>query len=563
MEKIWLNSYPPGIPAEINPDAYHSLLEIFDISFKQYYDQPAFYNLGKTITFGQLEKYSRNFAAFLQTELNLKKGDRFAIMLPNTLQYPIAMFGAMRAGLIIVNVNPLYTFSELRHQLKDAEASGITVLANFVHSLEKALPDLPQLKHIIVSNLGDMLPAPKNFFINFLLKYIYKKVPEYHLSDVHYFKNVLRKGSDLPFVTPSIINHDIAFLQYTGGTTGISKGAVLTHRNIIANIQQADAWFKNLLTLDQEIIITALPLYHIFSLTANCIYFVKIGGFNVLITNPRDLKSMVKDMRKFKFTAITGVNTLFNGLLKLKSFATLNFSKLQLTLGGGMAVQKIVAEKWQKITKVPLLEAYGLTETSPCVSINPINLKAYNGSIGLPVSSTDILILDEDLQEVPIGEPGELVIKGPQVMQAYWKNPAETEKAFTKDGWFLTGDIVSIDKKGFLFLHERKKDMILVSGFNVYPNEIEDVLAKLPGVREVAVIGIPDQNSGEAPKAFIVKEDPNLSPEAIIKFARKYLTAYKIPKKIEFRDELPKSAIGKILRRALKNNAYHKETRVS
>lgn len=552
MEKIWLKSYPPGVPAEINPDAYQSLVEIIDKSCQKNADSPAFYNLGVTISYAELDKQTRYFAAFLQQVLHLKKGSRFAIMLPNVLQYPVALFGALRAGLIIVNVNPLYTPDELVHQVNNAGAETILVLANFAHVLEKALPRTTSIKNVLVTEVGDLFPALKRHLSRFVIKYIYRQMHPFHIPNAISFRSALQQGSKETLSPVEINNQDIAFLQYTGGTTGISKGAILTHRNLIANIEQADAWFKGLLEDKNEIIITALPLYHIFSLTANCLYFSKIGGLNVLITNPRDVSKAIKEMRKFKFTAITGVNTLFNALLKHKAFASVDFSRLRLSLGGGMAVQKIVAEKWQEVTKAPLLEAYGLTETSPCATINPSNLTGYNGTIGLPVSSTEVAILDEEGNELPLNMAGELAVKGPQVMQGYWQNPSETQKVFTPDGWLLTGDIASIDEKGYVRILERKKDMILVSGFNVYPNEVEDVLARLPGVREVAVVGIPDENSGEAVKAYVVMEDAKLTQEEVVKFARQHLTGYKVPRYVEFRKELPKTNVGKILRRALK-----------
>lgn len=553
MEKIWLKSYPPGVPAEINPDAYQSLVEVFEKSCKLYPNRSAFYSLGTTLTYRELEQLSRDFAAYLQQELKLKKGDRLAIMLPNILQYPVVMFGALRAGVIVVNVNPLYTPDELTHQLNDAGAHVLVTVSNFASTVEKALPRLTTVKNIIVTKIGDLLPAIKSWFIDFALKYIHKKIPKWSLPNAVSFKQVLELGKNKVYTPVTINNKDTAFLQYTGGTTGVSKGAVLTHRNLIANIQQADAWFKNLLSEKEEIIITALPLYHIFSLTANCLYFTKIGGLNVLIINPRDVPGMIKEMKKFKFTAITGVNTLFNALVKDPHFANLDFSKLQLALGGGMAVQEIIAEKWQFLTHAPLLEAYGLTETSPCVTINPANLKGYNGTIGLPVPSTDICILDDDQHELPLNTPGELAVKGPQVMKGYWNNPKETAKVFTQDGWLLTGDIATIDEKGFVRILERKKDMILVSGFNVYPSEIEDVIAKLVGVREVAVIGVPDENSGEVPKVYIVRDaGSDLTAADVTKFCRQHLTPYKIPKHIEFVEELPKTNVGKILRRALR-----------
>ena len=553
VEKVWLKSYAPGVPAVINPDAYQSLTEIFNQSFQRFRDAPAYYSMGRTITYATLDAYSTQFAAYLQNDLNLKKGDRVAIMLPNILQYPVAVFGALKAGLIIVNVNPLYTADELTHQLKDSGSETLVVLANFAFTAQKAAQKFPQLKNIIITHVGDLLSIPRAMIMHWVLKYYYKKIPRWNIPQAVMFKNALREGQKRALIQPDIKNDDIAFLQYTGGTTGISKGAILTHRNIIANLQQADAWFKGLLKPGKEIIITALPLYHIFSLTANCMLFTRIGSLNVLIANPRDIPGMIKEMRKFKFTALTGVNTLFNGLIKNPRFAQLDFSCLSLTLGGGMAVQETVAEKWQQITGKPLLEAYGLTETSPCVTINPDNLKSYNGTIGLPVPSTEVAILDDEGTLLPLGKPGELAIKGPQVMKGYWNNPSETAKVFTKDGWLLTGDIGSMDDKGFVRILERKKDMILVSGFNVYPNEVEGVLAKMPGLRESAVIGVPDENSGEAVKAYIVIDTPMITAQDVVKFCRQHLTPYKVPKLVEFRTELPKSNVGKILRRSLRD----------
>lgn len=556
MEKIWLKSYPPGVPAEINPDAYQSLVEIFNHACQQYSHHNAYYNMGVSLTYRELDRLSKAFASYLQNDLKMKKGDRIAIMLPNLLQYPIAMYGALRAGLVVVNVNPLYTADELTHQIHNSGAETILALSNFAGTVQQALPGMPHLKNIIITHVGDMFPRVKAWVMHVALKYFYKKIPDWQIPQAIFFKDVLSEGAKKAPQVVAINNQDTAFLQYTGGTTGISKGAVLTHRNLIANMQQADAWFKDLLIDGQEIIITALPLYHIFSLLANCLYFNKIGGLNVLITNPRDIPKMIQDMKKFKFTAITGVNTLFNALLKDPHFAKLDFSKLRLALGGGMAVQRVVAEKWQEVTGAPLLEAYGLTETSPCITINPANLKAYNGTIGLPMPSTDVCLLDDAGNEVAIGEPGEIAVKGPQVMKCYWQNPVETAKVFNKDGWLLTGDIGAMNAEGYLRILERKKDMILVSGFNVYPNEIEDVLARVPGVREVAVVGVADEQTGEAVKAFIVKDDPTLIQADVVKFARKHLTPYKVPKKVEFCQELPKSNVGKILRRALRESEH-------
>lgn len=551
MEKIWLRSYPQGVPAEINPDIYQSLIEMFEQSCAQYADLPAFYNLGTAFTYRQLEANSRAFAAYLQQVLKLKKGDRLAIMLPNILQYPVVLFGAMRAGLVIVNVNPLYTAPELAYQLRDSGAETIVVLANFANTVQKALPETP-LKNVIVTKIGDFFSLPKSSLMHFVLKYIKKKIPNWSITNAVNFKQALSKGKNLSLQPVEFNNTDIAFLQYTGGTTGVSKGAMLTHRNLISNILQSKAWFKPC-ELGKEVMLTALPLYHIFSLTANCLFTTMIGGLNVLITNPRDVPHMISEMERFKLTLITGVNTLFNALLKNPELKNVDFRHLKLTLGGGMAVQKVVADKWRQVTGSTLIEAYGLTETSPCVAINPIDLKEYNGSIGLPVPCTEVTILSDEGKEMPVGEPGEIAIKGPQVMLGYWKNPQETQKIFTQDGWLLTGDIGCMDANGYFRILERKKDMILVSGFNVYPNEIEDVLVRIPGVVEAAVIGIPDKNSGEAVKAFIVKDDPHLTEQDVIRLSHKSLTGYKIPKFIEFCDELPKSNVGKILRRALRN----------
>lgn len=553
VEKIWLKYYPKGVPFEINPDAYQSVVDILLESCVTFAKHPAFYNLGVTITYQQYNNYSLAFAAYLQNVLQLKKGERIALMMPNVLQYPVVMLGALRAGLTVVNVNPLYTVPELTHQLNDSGATTIVVLANFANVVEKALSST-SVKHVIVTDMGDLFPRPKAWFIQFYLKYIKRKIPNVHIPQAIHFRQAMREGADLPYQHVSLTHKDIAFLQYTGGTTGIAKGAILTHRNLVANILQAEAWFCPIFKKGNEIIITALPLYHIFSLTANCLFISKLGGLNILITNPRDIPALVADMSKFKFTVITGVNTLFLALLNNKAFAKLDFNHMKISLGGGMSVQRPVAEKWQAVTGKPLLEAYGLTETSPCAVINPYNLKAYNGTVGLPVSSTEVCILDDMKQELPIGQPGELAIRGPQVMAGYWQNPKETQAVLLENGWLLTGDIASINEEGFVRILERKKDMILVSGFNVYPNEIEDVLMHMEGVREAAVVGVPDGNSGEAVKAFIVKNKANLTPNDILHFCRENLTGYKIPKHIEFCDELPKTNVGKILRRALKNN---------
>lgn len=550
MEKVWLKHYHKDVPQEINPEKYSSLNAVFAEVFKEYSDLPAYTNFGKVLTYKEIEEKSRAFAAYLQSELGLKKGDKFAIMLPNVLQYPIAMIGIIRAGLTVVNVNPLYTAKELKHQLTDSEAKGILVLENFAYTLEAVVKETA-VNHVMVAKMGDCLGTVKGLLTNFVVKNIKKMVPKWNIDNVHYFNSVISKGANLSFTEPSMTRDDYAFLQYTGGTTGKSKGAILTHKNMLANIEQASAWFSPLLTEKKETIITALPLYHIFSLTANCLTFMRFGALNVLITNPRDIPGFVKELGKHKFTALTGVNTLFNALLLNEDFSKIDFSSLKLTLGGGMAVQEAVARKWQAVTQKPLLEAYGLTETSPAACINPTTLTEFNGKIGLPISSTEASIRDSNGDELGFGEAGELCIRGPQVMKGYWNQPEETSQVLSEDGWLRTGDIATIDEDGYVQIVDRKKDMILISGFNVYPNEIEGVIAELDGVKEVAVVGVKDDEKGEQAKAFIVK-DGDLEANDVIEHCRKYLTAYKVPKIIEFKDELPKTNVGKILRRALK-----------
>lgn len=552
VEKLWLKNYQKGVPEFINPDLYSSLPEMFASTFQQFATRNAFYSLGSFLTYRELDEQSLRFATVLQQTLKLRKGARFAIMLPNILQYPVVLFGALRAGIVVVNVNPLYTAEELVHQLNDAGVEGIIVLEQFAETVQAALPRIAQLKHCIITRIGDYLPKPKAWLMEFVLKYIYRKVPVYSIPNALDFQTIQNSAKVGTFEPVSLHNDDIAFLQYTGGTTGISKGAMLTHRNIIANLLQADAWLSLSMNHEQEVIITALPLYHIFSLTANCLYFTHVGGLNVLIANPRNIKSLLKDMSHFKFTTISGVNTLFNMMMKHKLFRRLDFSRLKLTLGGGMAVQRSVAEQWKQLTGKVLLEAYGLTETSPCVTMNPLTTQEFTGSIGVPVSSTEISFFDNEGHEVPIGSPGELAVKGPQVMKGYWNNPKETAKVFTQDGWLLTGDMGYMDENGYVYLLERKKDMILVSGFNVYPNEVEDVISACPLVREVAVIGVSDEGSGEAVKACVVRENELLTKEAVIAYCKARLTGYKIPKYVEFYDELPKTPVGKILRRALR-----------
>jgi len=550
-ERPWLASYPAGVPAEINPDAYPSVVAILDEAIAKFRDRPAFSSFGKVITYGELDRLSAQFAAFLVHGLGLSRGDRVAIMMPNCLQYPISTFGILRAGLTVVNVNPLYTARELGQQLEDSGAVAIVVVDNFGHTVEQVLAKSP-LKHVVTTGLGDLVGGAKGAIMNFVVKHVKKMVPPYSLPGAVRFRDALATGARHPAPKVDIDSGDIAFLQYTGGTTGVAKGAMLTHRNLVANMEQAAAWVGEGLRPGQEVIITALPLYHIFSLTANGLVFTKFGGLNHLITNPRDMPGFVKELKKTRFTAITGVNTLFNGLLNTPGFEEVDFSSLRLTLGGGMAVQRAVAERWKKVTGCTLVEAYGLTETSPAACINPMDLPEYNGSIGLPIPSTDACLKDEDGNIVGPGEVGELCLKGPQVMKGYWNRPEETAAAIDADGWLHTGDMARMDERGFFYIVDRKKDMILVSGFNVYPNEVEDVLAAMPGVLEVAVVGAPDEKSGEVVKAVIVRKDPRLTAEDVKAYAREYLTGYKRPHIVEFRDELPKTNVGKILRRELR-----------
>jgi long-chain acyl-CoA synthetase len=551
MTKIWHKAYDAGVPYEINPNEYSSINDMLEVGFQKFKTLPAFHNMGTTLTYEEIDKLSLQFASYLQNDLHLQKGDRVALMMPNILQYPIALFGTLRAGMIAVNVNPLYTARELEHQLKDAGVQAIVIFANSAHVLQKVVAHTP-VKHIMVTQIGDMLKFPKNYIVNFVIKNVKKMVPDYTLPNVLDFKTCVMKGDASKFKKPVVKSEDTAFLQYTGGTTGVAKGAVLTHGNIVANMVQARAWIKDFITDGREIIITPLPLYHIFSLTANCFIFNSIGALNVLITNPRDIPGFVKELQKWKFTAFTGVNTLFNGLLNNDEFRKLDFSSLRLTLGGGMAVQKAVAERWKQTTGKPLIEAYGLTETSPAACINPMTLKEYNGFIGVPIPSTDVEIKDDNGKTVPLGEIGEICIKGPQVMNGYYNRPEETAKVMTNDGFFKTGDLGFMNEEGYIKIVDRKKDMILVSGFNVYPNELEDVIVQHPKVLECAAIGVPDERSGEVVKIFVVKKDESLTQDELMKFCRENLTSYKVPKSIEFRKELPKSNVGKILRKDLR-----------
>lgn len=554
MEKIWLKGYPEGVPAEIDLAEFSSLKDILEKSCQRFADLPAYSNLGTALSYGDIDRLSRDFAAFLQG-VGLSKGDRVAIMMPNILQYPVALFGVLRAGMVVVNVNPLYTPRELEHQLVDSGATAIIIVENFAHTLQEVLAKTP-IKTVVMTQLGDLLPFPKRHVVNFLVKYVKKLVPTWRLSKTISFRQALRAGAGQALADVALNHEDLAFLQYTGGTTGVSKGAMLTHGNLVANLQQASAWLKPFLEWGSDVIITALPLYHVFSLTANCLTFMKLGGHNVLITNPRDMPGFVKELGKIRFTIITGVNTLFNGLLNTPTFERLDFSSLKVSMGGGMAVQRAVADKWRQVTGVPLIEAYGLTETSPAVCINPLTLSDYNGSIGLPIPSTELSIRNDENQEVGIGaeQTGEICVRGPQVMRGYWNRPEETNKVMTADGFLRTGDIGYMDEQGYIRIVDRKKDMILVSGFNVYPNEVEDVVAQHPGVLEVAAVGVPDEKSGEVVKIVVVKKDPGLTAEALLAHCREHLTSYKIPRRVEFRTELPKTNVGKILRRLLRDS---------
>ncbi|ELR9974251.1 long-chain-fatty-acid--CoA ligase FadD [Vibrio parahaemolyticus] len=551
MDKPWLSRYPSDVPETINPEQYESLVEMFEQSVQKYADQPAFMNMGSVMTFRKLEERSRAFAAYLQNELKLQKGDRVALMMPNLLQYPVALFGILRAGCIAVNVNPLYTPRELEHQLNDSGATTIVIVSNFANTLEQIVDNTP-VKHVVLTSLGQMLPRAKGTIVDFVVKYVKGMVPKYDLPGAISMRKALRKGRRLQYVKPFMSGDDIAFLQYTGGTTGVAKGAILTHRNMIANVLQAKGAYGPVLSPGRELVVTALPLYHVFALTVNCLLFIEMGGRNLLITNPRDIPGFVKELQKYQFTAITGVNTLFNALVNNEDFHELDFSNLRLAVGGGMAVQRAVAEKWLKTTGCYLLEGYGLTECSPLVAAYPHDLVEYNGSIGLPVPSTEVRMVDEEGNVLPNTGTGELQVRGPQVMQGYWQRPEATKDTINEDGWLSTGDIVKFDDEGFLHIVDRKKDMILVSGFNVYPNEIEDVVALHGKVLEVAAIGQPHEVSGELVKIYVVKRDPSLTKEEVIAYCRQHLTGYKVPKLVEFREDLPKTNVGKILRRVLR-----------
>jgi long-chain acyl-CoA synthetase len=551
MEQVWLKSYPKGVPANIDVDEYRSLCHVFETSVSKFAARPAFTNMGTSISYAELDRLSRDFASYLQNVVELPRGARVALMMPNLLQYPVTMFGALLAGCTVVNCNPLYSPRELEYQLNDSGAEAIVIVENFAHVLAQVIRKT-EIKHVITTQIGDLLHWPSRVGVNFAVKHIKRMVPAWQLAGAVSLRHALASGRRQPFAPAEIGPDDVAFLQYTGGTTGVPKGAMLTHRNLVGNLQQAHAWLKNVLAEGREIVITPLPLYHVFALTANCLTFMKIGAQNVLITNPRDIAKFVKELRRHPFTAITGVNTLYNALLDNPDFARLDFSPLRVSLAGGMALHRSVAERWKKVTGRPLLEAYGLTETSPAVTVNPLDLAEYNGSIGLPLPSTEIAVRDEVGNDLPVGEAGELCVRGPQVMKGYWRRPDETAKVLMPDGFLRTGDIAAVDANGFVRIVDRKKDMIIVSGFKVFPNEIEDVVSLHPGVQEVGAIGLPDAVSGEAVKIVVVRRDPQLSADELIAHCRKHLTGYKIPRHVEFRSELAKTNIGKILRRSLR-----------
>jgi long-chain acyl-CoA synthetase len=551
MNKIWLKNYPEGVPADINPQEYRSLTHVLEECFERFAELPAYTSMGRTLTYAEYDSLSRDFAAWLQQRTQLQKGDRIALMLPNVLQYPIALCGALRAGLTVVNTNPLYTARELEHQLSDSGAKAIVILENFAHTLEQVI-DKTDVRTVIVTGVGDQLGWPKSSVVNLVVRHLRKQVRAWSLDGHVAFNDALNQGRFLQMSAVATSHDDIAFLQYTGGTTGVAKGAMLTHRNMVANVLQSAAWIGTSVRPGKDVIVTALPLYHIFALTANWLVFLKFGAHNVLIANPRDFPAFVKEIAQCRFSYISGVNTLFNALLNTPGFDRVDFSQLRITLGGGMAVQAAVAERWKQVTRCTLTQAWGLTETSPAACINPFS-EDFNGSIGLPISSTEISIRDDDGKALEQGAVGEICVRGPQVMRGYWNRPDETEKVMLPGAWLRTGDVGRVDEEGFVFIEDRKKDMILVSGFNVYPNEVESVAVTHPGVLEAAAVAEPDERSGEAVALFIVRKDPGLSAQDVIDHCRKELTGYKVPKHVYFRSELPKTNVGKILRRALRD----------
>ncbi len=553
MERVWLAEYPAAVPHDINPGAYASVAEVLERTCAEHRGQAAYECMGVTLSYDDLDRLSQDFASYLQNVLGFHKGDRVALMMPNLLQYPVALFGVLRAGMTVVNVNPLYTPRELEHQLKDSGARAIVIVENFCHTLQQVIRKTP-IEKVITTQVADLASFPKSLLINAAAKYVKKLVPKWDIPGAVPLRTALARGKAQPYMRIELCHQDLAFLQYTGGTTGLSKGAMLSHGNVVANLEQIYAWMNPFMQRENAIAITALPLYHIFALVVNCLLFVKLGAKNVLITNPRDMPGFVAELKRHRFTAITGVNTLFNGLLHTPGFDTVNFSTLQLSIGGGTAVQRAVAEKWQQVTGVALSEGYGLTECSPVVSFTPLDKPEWNGSIGVPVPSTLVSLRDDNNQEVPPGTPGELCVKGPQVMQGYWQKPNDGS-TFSVDHWLKTGDIAVMDAKGYFTIVDRKKDMILVSGFNVFPNEIEGVVAMHPGVLECACVGVPDSKSGEAAKVFVVKKDPQLTAETLMAYCRENLTGYKVPRHIVFIDQLPKSNVGKILRKELRDDA--------
>jgi len=554
VDKIWLKNYPPGIPPEVDLDEFSSLKDVLEHSCRRFAALPAYSNLGASISYAQLDEASRSFAAYLQQTTGLKKGDRVAIMLPNLLQYPVALFGVLRAGLVVVNVNPQYTPSELEHQLKDSGAAAIVVLENFAHTVQEVLDRNPALAlTVFTTEVGDMLPVLKEVVTNVVVKYVKKMVPGWKIAGATEFNAALRAGHALRLDEVALGHGDTAFLQYTGGTTGVAKGTVLSHGNLVANLQQIGAWIAHDLAEGEEVFVCPLPLYHVFALTSSLMY-LKIGAHAILVTDPRNIAAFLHDLRKYPFTTMIGVNTLYRGLLDAPGFDDVDMRSLKVASAGGMAVQRVVAERWAKATGVPLIEGYGLTETSPVVISNPLDIEQWTGTIGMPIPSTEAAILDDDGREVALGEVGEICVRGPQVMQGYWNRPDETRRAFTADGWFRTGDLGVMDDRGYFRITDRKKDMIIVSGFKVFPNQIEDVVALHPGVAEVGAIGVPDERSGEAVKIVVVRKDPALTEQALLEHCRQQLTGYKIPKIVEFRTEpLPKSNLGKILRRQLRD----------
>lgn len=549
--KRWVAAYSPGVPAEIDPDSYGSLVALLEASFTRFAAQPAFTNLDTTLTFADTERLSRAFAAYLQALPGLKGGDRVAIMLPNTLQSPVVLFGILRAGMVAVNVNPMYTVPELEHQLADSGARVIVVLENFAHTLAAALPRTG-VETVVVTKLGDHCSPLKRAAVNFVVKHVKKLVRPWRIPRAVSYRAALARGATLPYTKPPLAGNDLAFLQYTGGTTGVAKGAMLTQRNVVANALQAAAWARPFFAADAGVVVTPLPLYHIYSLTANLFCFVELGGHNLLITDPRDINGFIALLRKHRFAFVTGVNTLFNALLRAPSFASLDFSSLRVSMGGGMAVQRDVATRWKAVTGVVIAQGYGLTEASPIVSGNPLHLTEFNGSVGLPFPSTEVAIFDDAAQELGPNQAGEICVRGPQVMAGYWQRPDETAKVIFGEGWLRTGDVGRLDEQGYLFIEDRKKDVIVVSGFKVYPNEVEDVATQQEGVRDAAAVGVPDAQSGEAVKLFVVRSDDKLTVEDVLAHARRNLTGYKVPRHVEFLPDLPKSNVGKVLRRALK-----------